>query len=493
MVRSAGSRTLASGPEGMAELQVRVLDPKEVAKRQAAGERVLSVSQALTWMGEEDGAGCQRKWAWRYIERVQVPQHPSAAKGTAVHGVIEGYLIRGEAPETSHPDAAAREIATIAANIIGYLPPRSSIDPAMVESTFYLDVEGQLWTGKKDLRIVQGPGNVSVFDHKTCSSFRFAKDAETLRSDPQAALYAFDEFARDPALEDVGAFWNYGQTKPPFKVRPVAARITRGDVNAPLLRLRRAADDIRAIDSLGAGKVRALDLPPNVSQCDAFGGCPYRHLCNLSPEERARSVMSNGKTTTPVSNSDWLTEMLGATPPPASQAPAAPPPAVQAVSPGQINPPEFQPAPPGDAPKEGTKAAEATPATAAEEKKTRTPRKPKAGPSDESGPAETPRQGRPISVLYIDCLPIGAAAISTVTIFEAARKTVLEMKGAYDYRVIPFGEGKGVFAEAVKKAVHDLAEQRGSFSLVVTTGTDEVTVALEALKEAAGAVVQGVR
>ncbi len=35
-----------------------------------------------------------------------------------------------------------------------------------------------------------------------------------------------------------------------------------------------------------------MDLPYNGAACENFGGCPYEQLCDLSPREQLRSIMS---------------------------------------------------------------------------------------------------------------------------------------------------------------------------------------------------------
>ena len=35
-----------------------------------------------------------------------------------------------------------------------------------------------------------------------------------------------------------------------------------------------------------------LSLDPTPEQCDAYGGCPYKGLCNLGPRERMTSLFA---------------------------------------------------------------------------------------------------------------------------------------------------------------------------------------------------------
>ncbi len=132
------------------------------------GESRISASQIDTYRT------CARKWAWKYIGRVDGPQHPSAALGERVHGVLEGWLRDGKAIDTS-----TRE-GKIAAAGVSKLPMPGR---GLVERKFdWRSPAGILYTGRLDLEHERDDVLV-VHDHKTTSSFGWAKTEEDLKTE----------------------------------------------------------------------------------------------------------------------------------------------------------------------------------------------------------------------------------------------------------------------------------------------------------------------
>lgn len=221
-----------------------------------------------------DTSGCQRKWAFGYRSGLPRVSTPSQQLGTDVHKQLELYFRDGKPLDLS---TIAGEVALAG---LHHLPPRHEI--AGIELYVSWPTEG--WHGTIDLLT---PGR--VWDHKTTKDFGYALTRDELARDPQALLYAYLSGYRPT----VDLRWIYYRTTKPYRSYVVDSQIDFRDpeVQAQIVGLRRTADEIRAIPK----DVNPLSLPPNASQCDAYGGCAYRSICNLSAGERLISIMSQAQ------------------------------------------------------------------------------------------------------------------------------------------------------------------------------------------------------
>jgi hypothetical protein len=223
---------------------------------------------------------CKRKWAWRYIAGIKTPPHPSAALGSEVHDTQLGpYLTEGR------PFDFTRDSGYIAASLLEFLPPPKT--PGMVvEKHFILPSpasEGRFqYQGYIDLWL-QGP---VVKDFKTTSDLKWAKNEKALSVDVQAMLYATHALFETKS-EYVELEWLYAQTRGARKSKRTHLRV-HGD---------HVIEQFRAIESTALEMFEVkqavadpLQLPPSPSQCESYGGCPYRDKCNLSPSEHIAAL-----------------------------------------------------------------------------------------------------------------------------------------------------------------------------------------------------------
>jgi hypothetical protein len=275
------------------------------------GRLELSASQIGTF------EACSRKWA---LSRVLGSRsNAAAAKGSAVHSVLEAWLGEGKAPD------AGTEIGRIAMTGIEHLPRPGA---GIVEDAFTLARGGYVLRGRKDLR-VPDHRRPAVYDHKTTSGLQWAKSAEDLAVDVQATIYAAHELAEFPGAEAVDLHWIYYTTRAPFRSRKVSLAVLPSHVAERMDAIDATAERIAAVAHL------APEFhPPTPSACEAFGGCPYREECNVTPTERMQAIMSQAT----------LAEKLRAKL--AAKAEPAPPPAAQAPAPAPVAPVQA-PAPAG--------------------------------------------------------------------------------------------------------------------------------------------------
>ena len=254
--------------------------------------------------------GCARKWAFSRLDNVPKPQSPGAALGSRCHELWESYL----------RDCVHFDLSTVEGRICDatrhLLPePCSPID---IETSVCFTWEGVTWAGRQDA-CYEDPdsGLWTILDHKTTSDFRYAKTTrETLLGHPQAPVYAVDAFV-NPHLytEDGGQLaWNYvkhnvtfDRDAPPNAQGYTIKRAGRPVALEPPVRLivgRAEAEDAlgkhvptakRMLNIIAAppapvdGSI-ARTLEPNPDACDAFGGCPYRAQCGLTPQEIAARI-----------------------------------------------------------------------------------------------------------------------------------------------------------------------------------------------------------
>ena len=324
---------------------------------------LLSATQIELWRD------CKRKWGFKYLDRIVTPPHPAALLGTEVQDEqIDPYLLTGRGFDFS------RKSGEIAHKLAPLLPPpmtpgmklrRKFLMPSP-SGTFSYQGEFDIWA--RDSGCVPGlAGGVSLLaDIKTTSNLTYAKTTEKLRTDTQAQLYAMAIMFEDN-VDVLDAVWFYTRTRGAAKAERHHARLVASHV----------AEQFSKIDAIGVecantkvAAPKASELEPNPRMCDAYGGCQFRHVCNLSPAVHSAAVnqeeiIRNMGTGT----ADFLTQLrknvgapvapVAATPPapPATPSPAAsllPSWAIAPVDPmharhgALINPPEaaLPPAPP---------------------------------------------------------------------------------------------------------------------------------------------------
>ena len=280
---------------------------------------IISATQIQLWDPKAEGF-CQRKWGFKYLDRVATPAHPSATLGTEVQDLqIDPYLTSGRPFDFSRPSG---EIAQALVPIIpkpgapGMRLRRKFVMPSP-RGTFGYQGELDIWA--PDSKIVPGLGGAQlVGDIKTTGNLAFAKTDATLRKDTQAQLYSM-AIMYEENVDTVDLAWLYVRTRKPHRAQIAHARMLAPEV----------VDSFGRIDAVGADLVKtklqrpkASDLPPNVRSCETFGGCPYRHICNISPSVFATSNERTDMTSTV----DFLANLRKVTAPPAivhAPAPAA--------------------------------------------------------------------------------------------------------------------------------------------------------------------------
>lgn len=287
-----------------------------------APARTPTISASAIESFDPAQGGCARKWAFSRLDGVPKPQSPGAALGSRCHELWESYLRDGTPFDLSTPEGRICDATR------HQLPAPGSC--LAVEEAFRFGWEGVTWAGKKDVEYWDGTEGVDVvLDHKTTSDFRYAKsERSSLLGHPQAPLYAVEMLTRGNDGR-AGLAWNYvkhnvtfDRDAPPNERGYTIKRAGRPVALEPPVRL--IVGRAEAEDALGKhvptakrmlqiiaeppapvdGSI-ARALEPNPDACDAFGGCPYRAQCGLTPQEiaaRFSKFIQIGKETAGVLN-----------------------------------------------------------------------------------------------------------------------------------------------------------------------------------------------
>lgn len=318
---------------------------------------------------------CNRKWAFRSIEKLKAEPNKYAARGIDLHDVAENFLRDGTPPPTTD----AGEVFKAG---LPFLPAPGT---GICEGPFKFRPEGEpfIFVGRIDWRSDSDGLALDLLDHKSTSSQNFAwtKSAEVLRTDVQAMLYS-EYVMRLRNLEVLRGRWlSYRWTPNRPKAIPTDFTVPREHVAAQFAMIVEIA---REMTSRVRAKPKARELPYDVTACDAFGGCPYFTECGLSPRERLRAHMAAQQTLKEKMEARKL--QAPAVNPPAATAPvaqAAPAP-VQASLP---TPAPVQAAPaPVEAPVAEQAGGQVVPMQTMKQKMAA--RKAKEGPAEAAGDAQ---------------------------------------------------------------------------------------------------------
>ena len=296
----------------------------------------LSASQIATF------TLCPRKWAFDKRDKVPRPDTPSTALGTRVHEILEAWLRDGTPPDLDetfsyeNPKRPGEQVVRLPGRIAHeglHLLPAPRTPGLDIEGWLSLRTRATVWTGRLDLRYVDAAtGEAVVHDHKTTSSPAYAKTPETLRTDPQALLYAASEMVR-LGVDRVRLDWLYLPTNG-GKAWKVSLPVLRDDIAPDLDRIEETAVLIHRTHAAG---LAARDIPGNPQACDAFGGCEYALICDRPPTDHFQGFdMTHPTSPDALSAMDALMAKLS------GGVPLPPPPTTD-----QINPPEAPPPSPG--------------------------------------------------------------------------------------------------------------------------------------------------
>ncbi len=462
-------------------------EPKTLVEGEAR-EWSISPSATSTWLE------CERKWGFVYIGKMRAPAKASALLGTDGHTQAEAFLGKGTPLDFSRPSGAIMQAGQ-------HLWPAIGTPGMTLERKFRFRSTrtGFIYSGLKDIEIAPGAPQPQlgfdglapiVLDHKTTKSINdYAKTEEELEYDPQSTLYGLDAMARyRTVVVDLG--WLYYQTQGGKRVHPVMLRAELAhtlrvfgaiEAEAEKMAEKRTAFASSSQQATPIAFVKE-NFKANPAACRSFGGCPYEHICNLSPTQRMRSRVSMGiiddlKSRVQGTSVPMVT-MAEAPPKPMTQEPLfgdptqlpAPTEIPAAFRSTGINPPESQlpppPLVPAEKPEPQTAEGETKPKTTRGRpagSKNKVKEEPAAAPSTAAEPAAAPvfspklQEALDKSMhLYVDCLPDGASFVTYADVLVAKANDKIVAGGAVaHYKFLKFGEAAGALAIALGEVLDD--------------------------------------
>ena len=214
--------------------------------------------------------GCNRKWWFNKIMGLEIPQHPSAAIGSAVHAELEGYLT-GE--------HGIDKLGPIALTALPFAPRPETVYVERSIEDLKLEAHGLPALGYIDvLNLKDDPPE--VLDWKTTGSLQWAKTADDLLRNVQMTVYAkathamFDSLGLAPP-DAVRVTHVVMLTKAPHEARRTTALMNHATLDKNWAYVEKTVGEMKDVALLATPD----KVTPTKSMCSAYGGCPFRSRC----------------------------------------------------------------------------------------------------------------------------------------------------------------------------------------------------------------------
>lgn len=213
---------------------------------------------------------CERKWAFSYIHGIRSPKTQALDLGTALHKQIEDFYLKNETPKANLAQEALKVLPVKGSGLIAIEKPME--EPGVI-------VAGLPWLGYIDL-LYQRFGdtkNVSIYDHKSTKSLGWALMPAQLKDDVQLMTYAHWASKADAQVELFNLFHTYLVTTTERQISQVPATVDRAHVEKAWLPIEAKGREMVQVAKSGTTWETSV---PNYSSCGAFGGCPFRLICD---------------------------------------------------------------------------------------------------------------------------------------------------------------------------------------------------------------------
>ena len=244
---------------------------------------------------------CNRKWWFNKIMGLDIPAHPSAVIGSAMHAELETYLEHGD-PKVLGPIARAG---------LEFLPKPGTVIIEHDIAPLGLTAGGLPALGRIDcLDLRSEPPE--VIDHKSIGNLDYAKTSDELAKNVQMVVYAKAttvelERMGVPTPEQIKVSHIAYQTKGRNIARKTSALVTQeqiakawGHIDATVRAMRET--------SLTLSPDR---VTPTKSACDAYGGCHFRDRCKALQATARIPTPTPGETPMPDPKANPLLARLG--------------------------------------------------------------------------------------------------------------------------------------------------------------------------------------
>jgi len=232
---------------------------------------------------------CPRKWWFNWVRKMPEPPKDYFEFGSVLHEVCERYLLQddqGNGPGL-YPDGWDKTISVQESRLIQKLVAKA-IDEGILQREPGRQIEVQMdrqiddeisFTGKIDVYV---PGQ-GITDHKTTKSPRYIKSPQALESEEQMLCYGRKWVDEHPEADRLRLRHNV------FLKDPSNPEVRRVEAWAPVSAVERNWDrmveDARAALEIKKAEHddddwRDVEGPRQKGACQAYGGCPYLHICS---------------------------------------------------------------------------------------------------------------------------------------------------------------------------------------------------------------------
>jgi hypothetical protein len=224
---------------------------------------------------------CKRYWYFGWIDRIKGPKTDAMQRGTDIHTETEHYLLTGQLRDSCYSEFNLNYRPYVEA-LVPHLPPPMH-DELIVEHGIDLQCGEDLpsWVGFIDIGY-SAPEILQIRDLKTTSDFRYAKTEEELSENIQ--LISYGKWAYEVAghtgeidLGHINLKTEKRLVRKKPKVKPVNVIVSQAHVEDVWDR-----EMLTVAEMVEAAKAEsAHDLPPTITACGDFGGCPHSVRCGL--------------------------------------------------------------------------------------------------------------------------------------------------------------------------------------------------------------------
>lgn len=240
---------------------------------------------------------CKRKWAWRWIEKDYGTANKFAQLGIDVHQELEDWIRHQKAVQSDILIPSLKHFP---------MPGEGVVAERMCGLKVEIGDEEYGFQGKIDVSLLNKtqPQN---FDLKTTGDFKWAKTPEDLLYDTQRVFYGIFALAECSEADSVLSRWVYALTAKPHTSKPVELISSREQTEQAF------KDNLIPVchsileHTLEFNK--AMDVEPDYTGCSAFGGCPYKEKCNVTPQQSFRAAMAQDTTSKKASQKQSLKVM----------------------------------------------------------------------------------------------------------------------------------------------------------------------------------------
>lgn len=243
----------------------------------------VSISQGDTWDDTDGRSGCNRKWGFDKINRIERAVNPVLEFGKTGHKHAQAWISKGTPP----PDTPEGNTFKLGIKK-GWLPAPKTKD-IYTEEVFTREMhevaDDLMFIGYIDVVDMRDLEHVIVTDHKFTKDLRWMMDEKELSKNIQSVGYTRIIFDETEAQRVTARWIYYCATQPQIKEgQPVKPRKPKAAKKVEFTFHRgadfetewqRVVEVFRGIYHAKNTVKEAHELDPNPRICGAYGGCPF--------------------------------------------------------------------------------------------------------------------------------------------------------------------------------------------------------------------------